>query len=84
MILILMIFGGSYGRSLRDRGQARNLLHHVEVLALAEDAVVPVQVAAWNFSNEELRAVRIRPAVRHGQAAGLIERQVGADLVLEL
>ena len=40
--------------------QTRNLLDHVDVLALAEDGVMAVQIRRRNFGDEELRAVGVR------------------------
>src|SRR5271166_1698799 len=63
--------------------QTRNLLYHVEVLALPEDGVLAVQVRSRNFCDEKLRAVSVRPAVSHCQASGLVEGEGGAELILE-
>src|SRR5271166_2263713 len=67
----------------RIGGQARDPLYHIEVLALPENRVLAVEVRRGNFGDEELRAVGVRPTVGHRQAAGLVEGQVGAELILK-
>src|ERR1039458_3827528 len=62
---------------------ARDLLHHVDVLALSEDGVVAVEVGRGNVGNEELRAVGIGPAIGHRQASRLVELERGAELIFE-
>src|SRR5580692_11074212 len=64
--------------------QARDLLHQVEVLTLAEDAVVAVQRGIRSFGDEELRTVGIGTGIGVGEASGLIELQVRSGLVLDL
>src|SRR5208283_5225659 len=64
--------------------QPRDLFYHVEVLTLSEDCVLAVEVRCGNFGDEELRTVGIRPAVGHRQAAGLVEGQVGGELILKV
>mmetsp|Transcript_31747 Transcript_31747/g.94331 ORF Transcript_31747/g.94331 Transcript_31747/m.94331 type:complete len:221 (+) Transcript_31747:184-846(+) len=56
-----------------------DLLHHVHALAhLAEDAVLPVEPRRLHRAEEELRAVRVRARVRHGEdaGAGVLQREV--------
>src|SRR6266568_5510412 len=60
---------------LRDELVAR---HH-----LAEDGVTAVEVRDRGLGDEELRAVRVRAGVRHGEQPGAVELVVGADLVRE-
>src|ERR1039458_1836846 len=62
---------------------ARDLLHYLEVLALAEDRVLAVEVRRGNVGNEELRAVGIGPAVGHRQPPGLVEGEGGTELIFE-
>src|SRR3954463_14991875 len=50
---------------------------------LPEDRVTPVEVRRLGHRDEELRAVRPRPGVRHGQQVGPVELQLGVELVLE-
>src|ERR1017187_3887722 len=62
---------------------ARDLLHHVDILALSEDGVVAVEMRRGNVGNEELRAVGIGPAIGHRQASGLVELERGTELIFE-
>src|SRR5579863_10130710 len=64
-------------------GQARNLLHDIQVLALAEDGVSTIQRGISNLGDKELRTVGVRSCIGIGQPPRLIECQIGADLVLE-
>src|SRR3954453_4105557 len=51
---------------------------------LPEDRVPHVQVRRLAHRDEELRAVRPRPGVGHGQQVRTVELQLGVELVLEL
>ena len=54
-------------------------------LAQAEDGVAAVEVLGRPLGDEELRAVRVAgPALAMASSAGLVELQVGRELVLEL
>src|SRR5271166_5928702 len=68
----------------RISGQPRDLLYHVEVFALSEDRVFPIQVRRGHLSNEELRTVGVRSGIRHRQAARRVEGQVGLNSSLKL
>merc|ERR1712093_193199 len=64
-----------------------NGLHDLHALRdLAEDHVLPVKVRGLTSADEELGAVRVRPGVRHGEAAraGVLARLAGEALVREL
>src|SRR5262249_55506073 len=58
-----------------------DLVDRVDRTALAEDRVTPVEVHRGPVHDEELRAVRVRPAVRHAERARVIVRSVLPDLV---
>jgi hypothetical protein len=67
-----------------------DLLHqrHRGIVALAEDRIVPIEGARLlscerHFSDKELRSIRVRTSIGVRQTSGLVERQVGRDLVLE-
>src|SRR6266851_1806463 len=67
-------------------GHACDLLfqHNTGVVALAEDGVPAVQMWRRDLRDEELRAVRARSGICHGEAAGTVKHQGGYDFVLEL
>ena len=56
----------------------------VRVDDLAEDGVLAVQVRGLAYRDEELRAVGSRARVGHRQQVGLVELQLGVELVGEL
>merc|ERR1719379_3228576 len=69
------------------RADLLDRLHHVVALHhVAEDHVLPVQVRRLRRADEELRAVRVRPRVRHRQAAraGVLARLAREGLIREL
>ena len=61
----------------------RDFLYQVKVLALSENRVFAIEMRCGNFGDEELRSIGIRPAVRHCQPTGLIEGEIGTELVFE-
>src|SRR6266508_878232 len=71
---------------LGTRRSGRDGLDHVHPFDhLAEDRVLAVQPRRGGDGDEELRPVRVRPGVGHGQEAGAVERRsVRRALVLEL
>src|SRR5580704_5852432 len=64
----------------------RDLFHqfHAGFITLAEDGVAPVEMRLGDLRDEELRAVGSRTGVGIGESAGLVEQQVGGNLVLEI
>src|ERR1035437_1294667 len=53
-------------------------------VALAEDAVLSVELVHGVFGDEELRPIGVGPGVRHGQSAGDGEGERGVDFVGEV
>src|SRR4051812_9515858 len=52
-------------------------------VALSEDGVVIVEVWRGDFGDEELRAVRCRTGVGHGEASRAIEGERRVELILK-
>src|SRR5712671_1240361 len=61
-----------------DLGDQLEPLHH-----LAEDGVAVVEVRRRDLGDEELRAVGVRPRVRHREQARLVEAAAALELDLE-
>src|SRR5579862_8737345 len=64
---------------------AGNLLDqgHRRIVTLSEDCVATIKVRGRHFSNEKLRAVRIRACVRVCEASRLVEQEVRGNFVFE-
>ena len=50
---------------------------------LAKNCVLPVEPGSWAMGDEELAAVRVRAAIRHGEETGPVEMKIGRELILE-
>ncbi len=67
----------------RDLGDLIDDLLALGIGHLTEDRVMTVQMRRRGHGDEELRAVRPRAGIRHRQEIGLVEDEIGVELIFE-